>query len=146
MSTSPPIDFDGLVDKFVRLRDKIKEIKDKHAAELAPLHEIKEKLEGILLDHLNNVGAENVSTLHGTVHKCRKDSASISDMAMFWNWVVINGEFDMVDRKANVPAVREYIEKQQELAKANPSVTPSPPPGVNFTTRIEVGVRRAGKK
>lgn len=140
MNAPATIDFDAMVDKFVRLRDKMKEIKERQAAEMQPYNEAKEKLEGMLLDHLNNIHAENVATQHGSVYKCRKDSATIADMSTFWNWVVANGEFDMVDRKANVPAVREYLEKQAG------SANPSPPPGVNFTTRIEVGVRRNGKK
>lgn len=130
-----PINFDAMVDKFVKLRDKIKEIKDKHEAELTPYKEAMDRLQGILLDHLNSIGADSVNTQHGTVHRTRKDSASVADMTAFWNWVVSQNDFDFVDRRANVTAVREYIEKHHQVV-----------PGVNFSSTYIAGVRRATTK
>lgn len=141
-----PIDFDSLVGKFVKLRDKIKEIEDKHKDELKPYKDMRERLEGMLLEHLNTVGADKVGTKHGTVSRSTKPSASIADMNAFWNWVVVTGNFDMVDKKANAPAVRDYINEQAELAKTDPSIVPAPPPGVNFATITKPSVRRAGEK
>jgi hypothetical protein len=53
-------------------------------------------------------------------------------MSAFWTYVVSQGDFDMVDKKANPTAVAEYIEKNK-----------SPPPGVNFSVMETIGVRRA---
>jgi len=128
--TAPNID--TRVAQFVKLRDKIKEIQDRHSEELKPYKETLEKLNGVLLGHLQAVGAENVGTADGTVYKTTKKSASIADMTAFWTYVVTQGDFDMVDKKANVTAVEAYIEEHGVQ-----------PPGINYTTKDVVGVRRA---
>jgi len=128
--TAPNID--TRVAQFVKLRDKIKEIQDRHSEELKPYKETLEKLNGVLLGHLQAVGAENVGTAAGTVYKTTKKSASIADMTAFWTYVVTQGDFDMVDKKANVTAVEAYIEEHGVQ-----------PPGINYTTKDVVGVRRA---
>jgi hypothetical protein len=128
----PEMNVDKRVEQFVKLRDKIKEIKERHKSELKEYTETLEQLSSALLDHLNKQGADNVGTSHGTVYKTSKKSASIADMSAFWTYVVSQGDFDMVDKKANPTAVAEYIEKNK-----------SPPPGVNFSVMETIGVRRA---
>lgn len=123
--------FDKRVDQFIKLRDKIKAIKEKHKEELAPFNEGLESLNSILLGHLNSVGADNVGTACGTVYKTAKKSASIADMDAFWTYVITQGAFDMVDKKANPTAVEEFIETNG-----------APPPGVNWNVVDVVGVRR----
>lgn len=125
------VDFDKRVEQYVALRDKISVIKEKHKAELEPYTEHLEKLNAMLLGHLNTVGADKVGTEHGTVYKTIKKSASVADMTAFWEYVVTNGDFDMVDKRANPTAVEEYIKTQGV-----------PPPGVNWNVFPLVGVRR----
>lgn len=127
-----PVDFDKRVGQYIALRDKIKAIKDKQKLELAPYTETLEKLNGVLLGHLNTVGGDRVGTSHGTVYKTIKKSASIADASAFWTYVVTAGDFDMVDKKANATAVEAYI-------KANKTT----PPGVNFSVLEVVGVQRS---
>lgn len=134
-TTTTPIDFDTLVGKFIKLRDKIKEIEDRQSDELKPYKEMREKLEAKLLEHLETVGADKVGTAHGTVSKSIKHSASIADMNAFWNWCVTQGTFDLIDKKANVTAVRDHIAEHGE-----------PPPGVNFNSMQKVSVLRARTK
>lgn len=129
------MDFDRMVERFVKLRDKITEIEKQHKEQLAPYKDAKERLEGILLEHLNAINASNVRTAHGTVSRKTKDSASIADMDLFWRWVQQENEYDMVDRKANVTAVREYIRAHDV-----------PPPGVSFSSKLTVGVVRSNGK
>lgn len=124
--------FETRVAQYVKLRDKIKEIQDRHKEELAPFKELLEKLNSVLLGHLNTVGADNVGTGAGTVYRTTKKSASIADMSAFWDYVTSQGDFDMVDKKANATAVEEYIAEHG-----------APPPGVNWNCVDVVGVRRA---
>lgn len=118
--------------QYVKLRDMIKEIEARHKEELKKPKETLEKLNGVLLGHLNSISADSVATGAGTVSKTTRNSASIADMSAFWNWVVTQGEFDMVDKKANPTRVKEYIEANNGNA----------PPGVNYSSIELVGVRR----
>jgi hypothetical protein len=52
-------------------------------------------------------------------------------MGEFWEYVLSNGLFDLVDKRANAPAVTEHIQKHG-----------TPPPGINYSTMITLGVRR----
>jgi len=128
---SPP-NFDLRVAQYVKLRDLIKKMDDAHKEKIKPAKETLEKLNGVMLAHLTSIGADSVATAAGTVSKTTKKSASIADMSTFWTYVVTQGDFDMVDKKANPTRVEEYI-------LANGGV---PPPGVNFSQVDLVGVRR----
>lgn len=135
--------FNKRVSQFVKLRDVIRDKEKAHKEELKPFKDTIEKLGGIMLSYLNAIGAENVGTDAGTVYKTTKKSAPVADMTAFWTWVVTQAAFDMVDKKANVTAVEDYILAQVEKAKTDPSIIPGPPPGVNFTSYDVVGVKRA---
>jgi hypothetical protein len=128
--TSP--NFELRVSQYVKLRDMIKAEDDAHKERIKSKKETLEKLNGVMLAHLQTIGADSVATAFGTVSKTTKKSASIVDMSAFWTFCITQGVIDdAVDKKANVGWVEEYL-------KANNSL----PPGVNFSQVDLVGVRR----
>lgn len=127
-----PDTIDELVDRYIRLRDKIKEVEDAHKAKLADAKAYLEELNAKLLARLNEVGGEAVKTEHGTVYRTTRRSASIADGDAFRQFVIQNEAFDLVDWRANANAVDDFIKSES-----------APPPGVNFTTAYTVGVRRS---
>jgi hypothetical protein len=131
-AVSLPENVDQLVDQYVRLRDKLKEADDAHKKKTAAAREYLVMLNGKLLEQLAAVGGESVKTPHGTAYQSTKRSASIADGDAFREYVINNGEFDLVDWRANANAVDDFIKEHGAV-----------PPGVNFSTMITVGVRRA---
>lgn len=129
-----PVDLNTRVGQFIKLRDLKTQLKDKHKAELAPIEEAMEQLEQVLLAALNAQNADSVKTASGTVYKSVKESASMADPAAFWSYVIASGNFDLIDKKANVTAVKAHIE--------DPANNGLPPPGVNFTSVALPRVRR----
>ena len=127
-----PEDIAKRVGQFVKLRDLKKEIEDRHKAELAPLNQAMEELKDLMRTHLNALNVENMKTASGTVSVRAKVSASVTDMSAFWTHVVTSGDFDLIDKKANVTAVTDYVEKNGVA-----------PPGVNYSRLLDVGVTRA---
>lgn len=128
----PTVDIAKRVGQYVALRDKIKSIKDRHKAELAPFNEALDQLNGMLLHHLDSIGSDSATTKGvGTVYRTMNRRASIADAANFRRYVIGAEAWDLCDWKANAPAVEAFIEEHK-----------SPPPGVNFRTEYEVGVRR----
>jgi hypothetical protein len=124
-------DFGVRVAQYVKLRDLIK-VKEKEFKEhLAPYKKALDDLNSVLLNHLNNVGANSVNTDFGTVYRTEKKSASLNDPAAFMDYVITNRAWDLLDRKANVTAVAGFIEEHN-----------TQPPGVNFSSAYIVGVRR----
>ncbi len=120
------------VEQYVKLRDLIKKKEEDHKKALAEAKETLEKLNSLLLAHLNGIGGDSVSTESGTVYRTEKKSASLADAEAFMDFVIANQAFDLIDRKANTTAVEEFIKEND-----------TPPPGVNFSSRFVVGVRRS---
>jgi hypothetical protein len=125
------VDFDTRVAQYVKLRDLIKAKESEFKEKISPYKVTLDKLNSVLLDHLNKVGANSVNTDSGTVYKTEKKSASLADPAAFMEYVIANDAWDLMDRKANVTAVADFMEEHKAL-----------PPGVNFNSAFIVGVRR----
>jgi hypothetical protein len=130
---SPPNvpNFEKRVAQYVQLRDLIKQEDDAHKEKMLPKRETLEQLNSALLQALNAVNGDSISTAAGTVYRTERKSASVADMSAFWTFVVTQGDWDLVDKKANVTAVADYIAKHS-----------APPPGINFSTSYIAGVRR----
>lgn len=128
--TAHQVDFEQRIGQYIALRNKTKEISDRHKQELAPYRDAMEKLEALLLGALNASGQDSAKATSGTVYKTVKRTASLDDPEAFLVFVQASGRWELLDRKANVTAVADYMEQEQ-----------LPVPGVKFSSRIEVGVR-----
>lgn len=128
----PAPTIDQRIEQYVRLRDLIKEKDDAHKAAMKPYREALEQLNNIMLDHLNQIGGESVRGDHGTVYKTIKRSASLEDADAFMRYVIGSEAWELLDRKANVTGVEEFIKEN--------GVTP---PGVKLSSTTVVGVRRS---
>lgn len=130
----PPLekfDADKRIRQLVELKDKIKVMDDEHEDRLKPYKEMRDKLERLILGHLLENNAKNVSTDHGTASVLHRKSASLEDPQAFMNYVIENGAWDLIDRKANAKAVEDFIHSNN-----------SPPPGVKFSDALTLGLRR----
>jgi|SoiMethySBSTD1v2_1073268.scaffolds.fasta_scaffold04869_19 hypothetical protein len=128
----PVPDFEKRVAQYVQLRALIKAEDDAHKEKMEEKREVLNQLNNLMLEHLNTIGADSVRTKAGTVYRTAKRSASAADFAAFWNFVVKNKFWDLVDRKPNVTAVSEYLDEHKTL-----------PPGVNLNSTYVVGVRKS---
>ena len=126
------LNMDDLVGRYIQIRDRIKGEEDAFKAKMAQVREIKDMLEVELLLRLNSIGGDSVKTAHGTAYRTSRRSASLADGAAFREFVVAQNAFDLVDWRANAPAVDDFIKSQG-----------APPPGVNFSVSYTAGVRRA---
>lgn len=125
-------DINKRTSQYVQLRDLIKAREDAHKKAMKPLKDTLEQLNSVLLAHLNALNGNSVATDSGTVYRTEKKSASLADAQAFIDYVIANNAWDLLDRKANVTAVEDYI-----------AAWSAPPPGVNFSSTYVVGVRRA---
>ena len=132
MLDKPKLDIEKRVGQYIQLRDLIKREDDAHKERMKSKRELLEQLNGVLLDLVNQAGGESVRTAVGTVYRTEKKSASIADGDAFMRFVIGNEQWDLLDRKANVTAVADFIAEND-----------TPPPGINFNTAYVVGVRRS---
>lgn len=127
------VDIRKRVAQYLALRDKIAAIKEEHKKVLEPYNETLEQLNEVLLNHLNEINSDSAAVNGvGTVYRTAKASASLADASAFMDFVIAHEQWDLLDRKANVTAVQDYMrEHAGDL-----------PPGVNFNKRFVAGVRR----
>jgi len=129
----PAVDISKRIEQYLMVREKIRQTEARHDEELQPMKQIKEMLEGALMTHLLATGVDSIAARGiGTAYKTTKKSASLADAAAFRRYVIGSEAWDLIDWKANVSAVEVFLTEQQQL-----------PPGVNFSQREVVGVRKA---
>jgi hypothetical protein len=129
---SAQVDVEGLVKFYVELRDAKAALTDKLKEELKPYNEGMEKLETILLKHMQDTSSKSIATEAGTVYQRVERSATIKDKKLFSEYVIANQLFDLLDWKANKVQVFDMIEKTQQDV-----------PGVNTQAFMTVGIRRS---
>lgn len=128
---TPAINIEKRIEQYVALRDKIKELNDAHKAALKPYNEMLDKLNDVLLSHLNTVGVDSAKTGAGTVYKTLKESCTVEDPDQFMRFVIGGEHWDLMERKASLTACRTFAEENASL-----------PPGVRINSVQVVGVRR----
>lgn len=139
----PAINIQKRAAQYIQLRDKIAEMEKAHEATLVPYKSLLQEINTDLLNHLDSQKVEAMKTEVGTVYVYEKSSASVADAEAFMKHVIDNQDWDLIERRANVTAVKAYLDASIEKAKADPSVQPGLPPGVNLSRFRMVGVRRA---
>ena len=134
--TLPPVTGENVamyVEKFIKLRDKVKEIEEGHKKQLEPYKTMLVTMNNMLLGHLNDTGADNISLKGvGTFYKSVKTTASLADADAFRRHVIGSEAWDLIDWRANSTAVKQFIDDHGQ-----------PPPGVNTSSVVTAGVRRS---
>ncbi len=120
------------VEQFVALRDKLKQLTIEFETNVkGPIATVMQRIEGELQAFMDDNGIDSVKTSKGTCYQATKYSVSLADSQAFMDYVISNNKFELLDRKANVTAVRSFLEESKTL-----------PPGVNLSTLRTVNVRR----
>lgn len=121
---------DKRVAQYIAIRDEMKRLEEEHKLQLAPYQDAKDKLVGEMLEFLDSTGQEMARTAMGTVYSTVRHTAPLTDPDLFMDFVQKHGLYELLDRKANSTACREYAEEHGSL-----------PPGVKINSTRTVGVR-----
>lgn len=134
--TPPATPLGKRIQQLFMLRAKVAEIKARQDAELKPYAQTLAKLSDVVLAELKATGQDSSKVRGvGTVFTKVTDSATIADKDAFRRHVIGSQDYDLVDMKANVVAVRAHIKSEG-----------APPPGVNFSSFASLGVRTDSEK
>ena len=129
------MDIDQKVGQFIQLRDLKKALKTAWEDKNRKVEAAMKLIEGELSEFMRSNKVQNLASKHGTAYRSTRYSASLQDADAFMQFVIANNQFDLLDRKANANAVRDYIE-----------ATKVEPPGCKLSALEHVGVTRPGKK
>jgi hypothetical protein len=126
------MDIDKKVEQFISLRDARRDLKKNYEDADRGLRVLQETLEGQLSAFMSANKTDSLKTSHGTCYTTVRYSASLADADAFMNFVIGNQAYDLLDRRANATAVRDYMSEHPG----------SVIPGCNLSALEHVGVRR----
>ena len=129
------ITVDQVVKQFVITRDEIAKRDKAHKADVALLKEDLEKMQDWLRVFLEDSGQKGAKTDFGTVHFTKKESVKVADWDKFKEYVVEHGAWELLKKDVAKKGVLEIMGDDRDGTLM--------PPGLDYKTFREVGVRRS---
>jgi len=120
------------VAQYIELRN-LKRAAEAKYKEFCRVHydEPMQELEGELLNYLNSIGADSISSKMGTVYKILHTSVTTADGSDFRQYVIDQEAWDVADWRPNKTMINELVAKGEPI-----------PPGVNRSAFWKVGVMK----
>ena len=104
------MDLDEMSRKYIALRDKKDEVKEKHKAELAPFNEVLSKLDALFLEYLNEQGLQNIATKHATIYKGVSTSVKVADWEAVLSYIREQENWQLLDHRVSKSMVQDMLE------------------------------------
>jgi hypothetical protein len=140
MATAPappaptaPVDLAKLASDYIALRAAKTERRKAWETEEAKYDAALERIEGVMLNHLNTHNMDSVRTDGGTFYRQEDIKPNIVDDKLFFEWIKENNAFDAMQRRVSVTFVKEFMESHEGGL---------PPPGLNVSREYVVRVRK----
>lgn len=130
-----PVNIEKRIGQYIMVRDAMERLEEKQKVERRPLQQMLDQLGGVLQKFLDENNLESLRTDAGSCYTSVRHTASVQDPDAFMTFVKETQNFDLLERRANATAVRDYVKDHGHL-----------PTGVNLNAISSVGVRRPTKK
>jgi len=119
-----------LIENYLKLRRKIKEIEKKHLEELLPYNDLKTQIETALLKHLDDAGVDSTKCKAGTAYKSTATSVTVRDWPSTLEFIKANELWDLLEARVGKTVALEIVEENK-----------SPIPGVEISQATVLRVR-----
>lgn len=126
------MNYETLVEKYVALRDRRDEIKKEMVKKTSEIEGLMDKVEALILKHLDETGVESIRTKAGTAFKTQRTSATVADWDTLLSYVLQTENFQFLEHRVSKKAVEEFKAANEDL-----------PPGVNWSSEVVVQIRRS---
>ena len=125
---------DELIAKYIKLRDRKAQMKKAFEEEVGKVNAVMEKMEAIILKTFQETGQTSAKTEFGTAYTSARTSATVADRDAFMAWVMTDPDERLMflENRVSKTAVEQFKAANDDI-----------PPGVNWSSEIVVGVRRA---
>lgn len=130
-----PVQIDKLVERYIALRDKKAALKAQYDESVAPIDEMLERCEAILLGQMQTTGADSFKTKYGTAYSKERVTYGTDDWLRTLQWIVDQQAWGMLEKRVSKSFLDSHVEETGEL-----------PPGVNCRREIVVNVMRGKAK
>lgn len=123
---------DQAVSRYIRMRDKIAEVKKRQSNEMAPYTDALKQLESVLLLTLQNNKAESMRVEEGTFFRTVSTSARVSDWRATLAFIREREAWELLEARVSKLAVEAIMQDTNE-----------PVPGVEVAREMRINVRRS---
>ena len=121
---------DQLIEKYIKLRNRVAEIKDRHTEELRPFTAVMQQIESTLLRHLAETDLNAVKGDAGTAYRQVATSVTVADWDRALAYVREHEAWDLLEARVSKTAALTMIEESQQ-----------PIPGVKISQVLVLRVR-----
>ena len=129
--TPPAVNHEANVAEYRHLREQKARLEESIKPQLQEIKQRMEQIESVMLDTMNQSGANSINTNSGTVYKSTKTSYSLEDPAAFRRWAEANGRMDLYENRVSKDAMEELVTRTGQL-----------PPGVKHSSFTTVNFRK----
>lgn len=128
---APALNINDIMAQYRDLRARRDELKQLHAAQLAPITEEMDRIEAELLKAMVLTGLSQFSSGDTTAFKQTRVRARISDPHEFRKWCEANNRYDFYENRISKDVLDNWIEQGNDL-----------PAGVEVTSDVVVNIRK----
>lgn len=120
-----------LIKAYLEARKKKKLIEAEAKKKTAPYTDLMERIENVMLERMQESNTQNVTAKGGGLAYISETyTAPIRDKSAFLDFLIEQDAWELLDLKANAPAVREFMQER--------GIAPN---GVELKPRIKVNFR-----
>jgi len=134
---SDQIEMDKLVEVYLTIRTERDNIARQYELQDAGLKEQMAKIESLMLDKCNDMGADSIRTGTGTIIKNLKETYVCGDWDNFKRFIIDNQALELLQQRISTTNLREYLSTREDEGM---------PPGISTMREYKITVRKPSKR
>jgi hypothetical protein len=128
----PPMTAATMIENYIKLRNKLKELKDAYNTRLKPLTDVMEDLEAKLMQELERGELSQLKGISGTAFTQVETSVTVKEWSKTFDFIQAHGHWELLEARVAKGAAVALMEE-----------TKQPIPGVNVNRVKVLRVRAA---
>ena len=105
---------DKLVEVYLTIRNERDNIARQYELQDAGLKEQMAKIESLMLDKCNDMGADSIRTGTGTIIKNLKETYVCGDWDNFKRFIIDNQALELLQQRISTTNLREYLSTRED--------------------------------
>jgi len=134
---SNQIEVDKLVEAYISIRGEREKLARQFEVQDQELKGQLEKLEQVMLEKCNDIGADSIRTGQGTIIKNLRESFVCGDWDNFKKFVLDNQALELLQQRISQANMKEYLSTRENEGM---------PPGISTMREFKVTVRKPTKR
>ena len=131
------VKLDSLVETYLAIRNERDKLSREHDAKDKELSNDLAQIEQVLLNSCNEVGADSIRTVAGTVIKSTKENFICGDWDNFKKYVMDNDAIELLQQRIHQTNFKEFLSNREDEGL---------PPGISSMREFKVTVRKPTSK